>query len=59
MRSILAKSWSIRVCKVQNLVDVTGILALKILGFEQVRTEVTSVELRTGPEVWFGKFSEL
>ena len=33
------------VCKVQNLVDVTGILALKILGFEQVRTEVTSVEL--------------
>ena len=44
---------------VQNLVGLTEISALKILGFEQVRTEGTSVELRTGPEVRFGKFSEL
>ena len=36
-----------------------GISALKILRFEQVRTEVTSVELRTGPEVRFSEFSEL
>ena len=59
MRSILVN----QSLQGQNLAEFhrnfSQISALKILGFKLVRTEVTSVELRTGPEVQFSKFSEL